>query len=71
MKRAEMIEAIRIELEDIRAENYFDEKGSEWCSNLLLTRIEELGMAPPCLPSEQCQDLMRKYIEPNFNKWEL
>lgn len=47
MKRSEALEAIKLELEDIRAENYFDEKGSEWCANLLLMKMDELGMVPP------------------------
>lgn len=47
MKRAEMIKIIKTTLEDINLENYFDEKGSEWCANLLLMEIEENGMLPP------------------------
>ena len=47
MKRSKVIEAIAIELEDINIKNYYDEKGSEWCANLVLMRMEELGMLPP------------------------
>lgn len=42
-----MIKAIREELEDIVAENYIEEKGLDWCANLILLRIEEAGMLPP------------------------
>jgi hypothetical protein len=42
----------------------------ERASEELLTRIEKLGMAPPCLPSEYCQALMQVYMDPSFNRWE-
>lgn len=42
-----MLERIKLDLEDIRIENYYDEKGSEWCANLILLSIEEAGMLPP------------------------
>ena len=47
MKRSEMLNMISRTLEDINIENYYDEKGSEWCANLILMEIEEKGMLPP------------------------
>lgn len=47
MKRSEMVEYISIELQDIIQENYIDQKGFTWCANLILLRLEELGMLPP------------------------
>ena len=43
MKRSEVIKSISQDLEDIRIENYYDEKGSEWCANLILTKLEEIN----------------------------
>jgi hypothetical protein len=60
MKRSEALEAIKLELEDLRMENYFDEKGAEWCANLLLMKIDELGMMPPLRVPE-----LTPYGEPN------
>lgn len=47
MKRSEMVKKLTLDLEDIIAENYYDEKGSEWCANLILMSMEESGMSPP------------------------
>jgi hypothetical protein len=47
MKRSEMVKHISVELQDIVQENYIDEQGFEWCANLILLRLEELGMLPP------------------------
>lgn len=47
MKRSEMLDMIARTLEDINIENYYDEKGSNWCANLILMEIEENGMLPP------------------------
>lgn len=47
MKRSDMLDMIARTLKDIRMENYYDEKGSEWCANLILMEIEEKGMLPP------------------------
>lgn len=47
MKRSEMINTIARTLEDINIENYYDEKGSKWCANLVLMEIEEKRMLPP------------------------
>jgi hypothetical protein len=43
MKRSNIVKEIATELKDIIMENYIDEKGEEWCAELILTRIEELG----------------------------
>lgn len=42
-----MLDMIARTLEDINIENYYDEKGSNWCANLILMEIEENGMLPP------------------------
>jgi hypothetical protein len=47
MKRSDMVEKLALELDDINIENYYDEKGSIWCANLILMAMEEAGMAPP------------------------
>ena len=47
MKRSDMVEKLALELDDINIENYYDEKGSIWCANLILMAIEEAGMLPP------------------------
>jgi hypothetical protein len=47
MKRSKMLDMIAKALEDINIENYYDEKGSGWCANLILMKIEENGMLPP------------------------
>lgn len=47
MKRSEMLEKLVGDLKDINYENYIDEKGFEWCANLILLSIEESGMLPP------------------------
>lgn len=47
MKRSKMLEELVLELQDCIMENYFDQKGEHWVANLLLTRLEELGMEPP------------------------
>lgn len=60
MKRSEMVDIIALELEDINQENYFDEKGSKWCGNLILMKMEEMGMlAPP---------MNLNYVEKNYTK---
>lgn len=41
MKRSEVIEIISQDLQDINIENYYDEKGSKFCANLILMRLEE------------------------------
>ncbi len=46
------------------------DKGMRHMMEDLLNSMESSGMEPPCLPSDQCQKLMHKYVEPNFNKWE-
>lgn len=35
-----------------------------------LTKLETLGMKPPCLPDKYCQALIDVYIDPDFNQWE-
>lgn len=35
-----------------------------------LTKLETLGMKPPCLPDKYCQALLDVYIDPDFNQWE-
>lgn len=47
MKRSEMVKQISIELLDIFKENYMEQMGEGWCANLILLRLEELGMLPP------------------------
>lgn len=44
MKRDNVIKIISEDLQDINIENYYDEKGSEWCANLILIRLEENGI---------------------------
>lgn len=47
MKRSEMIKKIALDLDDIITENYYWQKDSEWCANLILMSMEESGMLPP------------------------
>jgi hypothetical protein len=45
MKRSLILNHISNDLKDIIQENYIDEKGYEWCANLILLKLEELGFA--------------------------
>lgn len=47
MKRSEMVEQISIELRDIIQEDYIGQKGFTWSADLILLRLEELGMWAP------------------------
>ncbi len=47
MKRSDVLNHISNDLKDIIQENYIDQKGYEWCANLILLKLEELGMLPP------------------------
>lgn len=40
------------------------------CMNRFLKILEKNGMKPPTLPSDQCQELLKKYVDPDFNRWE-
>lgn len=65
MKRSEMISEIKTFMG-----NEFELIIPTKVASKFLDKIEEVGMAPPCLPSDQCQELMQKYVDPSFNKWE-
>lgn len=70
MNREDFVKAIALDLEDIVMENYYDEKGSKWCAELIVKHIEELGLKPPCLDGDKCQFLMHKFMDPHFNYWD-
>lgn len=70
MNKKDFIEQIQVELEDIVMENYYDEKGSEWCAKLIIMRMEELGIKPPCVDGDKCQFLLSRYIDPSFYYWD-
>lgn len=42
----------------------------EHSMDMLLSRVERLGMEAPCVSSDKCQKLMKKYVDPNFNMWD-
>jgi len=58
MKRSDFIEKIRASMGGLDAEE-------------VLSKIESLGMKPPCLPENHCQAIMDVYYAGyTFNKWE-
>lgn len=67
MKRSEMIRILANDLRDIVQENYIDEKGFEWCANLILLSIEEAEMVPPPYISTALGDVGNFY---EVNNWE-
>ena len=38
--------------------------------DMLLSRMERLGVKPPSVDGDKAQYLLRKYIEPSFNYWD-
>ena len=71
MKRSEVIKIISEDLEDIRKENYYDQKGSEWCADLILMRLEENGIVNKLLrnkeevivPETEMVDFWKGFVE--------
>ena len=64
MRRKEMIQKIESKMYTYMYEDFCPD------SDVILDIVESLGMLPPCLPPEKCQELLNKYIDPNLNKWE-
>lgn len=70
MKRSEMVKYIETELKDIVMENYIDKQGEAWCAELILKKIEELGMLPPFAQPTFDRSLGESKSEIKNYKWE-
>jgi len=66
MKKSKMIKIIK----DRLAKTFGDNNFNIMLAELILKEQEEAGLRPPCVDSDKCQFLMRKFIDPSFNYWD-
>lgn len=69
MKRSEIIKEIYLLLEAFNMDNTYDEKGPEWCAELILDVIEESGMLPP-YSNKMFQISMKNWSNESGHQWE-